>query len=142
MSNLAASVRDVIETRFRDVLGAWIPVTFDAVTYEPEESGGALRELWARVTILYGDAFEATMGPEDVGENMLTGVVIIDVFGRPGLGAGPLLEKADEARVLFNSKTIGDIEFGPSSGPGVPREDREGWLHVAVRTAFEVHEVT
>lgn len=141
MSNTVAAVRDVIETHFRDSLGEWIPVTFDGVTYEPETSDGTLRDFWARVTILYGDAFEATMGPEDVGENVLTGVVIIDVFGQPGFGAGPLTEKADEARALFNSKTIDDIEFGPSSGPGVPRQDREGWLHVSVRTAFEVHEV-
>lgn len=143
MSNgTIASVRDVIETYCRDRLGEWIPLTFEAVTSEPEESDGDLREFWARLTVLFGEAFEATMGPEDVGENVLTGVVVLDLFGASGLGAGPLLEKADEARALFSSKTIEDIEFGPSSGPGVPRDDREGWLHVSVRTPFEVHEVT
>jgi hypothetical protein len=102
---------------------------------------GTLREFWARLSILYGDTFEATMGEEYVGENLLTGVVVIDVFGTPGRGAGPLVEKADMVRDVFNRKTLGEIDFLPTSGPGRPINDREGWLMVSLRTPFEVHEV-
>lgn len=141
MSSAVASVRDSIETHARDQLASWIPLTFDGVTFEPEDSAGALREFWARLTILFGDAFEATMGPEEVGENVVTGVVVIDLFGEPGYGTGPLLEKADMIRDVFNRQALDGIEFRPTSGPTAPRSEREGWLTVSLRTPFEVDEV-
>ena len=144
-SAVATTIRDPIETHARDQLTPWIPLTFDGVTFEPEDDSGALREFWARLTILYGDAFESTMGDEGVGENVLVGAVVVDLFGPPGHGKGPLIEKADQVRDLFNRKTfdIGDteIEFQPTSGPGEPRVDREGYLVVSLRTPFEVQEI-
>lgn len=141
MASDVAGLRDVIETHARDSLTPWIALTFDGVTYEPEDSSGALREFWARLTILFGDTFAETMGEESVGENLLTGVVVLDFFGQPGLGSGPLIEKADLGRDLFNRKTISGVEFDPTSGPGEPRDDREGWLMVSLRTPFQAHEV-
>lgn len=143
-SQLDAWVREPIETHVREELAPWIPLTFDGVTFEPEDDSGALRQFWARCTILFGDAFEATMGDEGEGENMIAGVVVLDLFGSPGAGRGPLLAKADQARSVFNRRTLatdGDpIEFQPTSGPSKPREEREGWLMVSLRTAFEAHE--
>lgn len=142
MSDVAGLIRDPIETWAKLKLVPWIALEYDGVTYEPEDSAGALREFWARLTILYGDAFEETMGPEDVGHNRITGVAVLDVFGEPGKGTGPLTKKADEARAVFNRITLDGIEFGPTSGPSAPRVEREGWLMVSLRTpfaAFEVH---
>ncbi len=140
-SAIATTAREPIEAHARDQLLPWIALTFDGVTFEPEEESGALRDYWVRLTILFGDAFEATMGEEEVGENVITGVAVLDVFGQPGLGNGPLLEKADMVRDVFNRKTLGDIEFMPTSGPGRPVNDRQGWLMTTLRTPFEVHEV-
>lgn len=140
MSNVATdSARETIEGFIVDAL-PFHAVTHDGVAEDPPTSGGALLDLWARVTVLFGDGFEHAMGGEGSRENRITGVVVVDLFADPGNGRGELTKAADVVRGVFNGKTIEGIEFRVPSGPTKPREERRGWLQSAVTTAFDVYE--
>jgi len=133
--------RDTIEEAYRQAL-PFMRLEFDGVTHSPVDATGALRDFWARITIIFGDATESTMGDENVGENQIFGVAILDMFGAPGAVRGQLLVKADDARRVLSRKTIDGVEFGPTSGPGEPVTDtRDAWLQVSLSTRFTIHEV-
>lgn len=114
---------------------------FDGVTHEPTDADGALHDIWARFSIVWGDAFASTMGREDVGQNQVIGVLFVDVFGDIGHGRGPLTKQASDIRDHFNRQAFEDIEFDPMSAPVPVEDDASGWLHVQMRGRFTFDEI-
>jgi len=120
-----------IEQHFETAWAALTEVDYGGGDFEPPDAS------WVRHTIRWGDAFEDSQGPNA----RITGVVILQLFGKPGGGYGPLTQLGDAARDVFNLVDMdGGIEFRPASGPVEVKSDDEAWLQVNVSAAFEVTE--
>lgn len=122
--------RSAIEGRVKE---RWAETALQFAGVDQEPVGDA----WLRVSLLWGDAFEEAMGIAP--ESTVVGVVVLDLFGAPKRGYGPLQRLGDTARDLFNMVDLGAVRFGPSTAPR-QIEEREGWLQVQVSTAFELEE--
>lgn len=135
------AVRAIIEQHLLDQwAGRTEPIAFTGVAFEPPADLG----FWMRCTVRFGDAFEDAMGVDEGGTrgSRVAGVVILNVFGKPGRGDGPLVALADIARGVFNMQDVDGVRFGPTSPPTPPETDRQGWRGVALFTPFEVDETT
>lgn len=129
----AAAIETLFKTQW-DAAHADVPVAFGNVLADPS------LEMWARLTVLMGDAFELTIGNAGAGQNEIAGVVMLNFFGRPNLGEGALTALADDARDIFNRVDVGsNVHFeapsGPTRGPG-----RDGWMQIDVTAPFTVDE--
>jgi hypothetical protein len=135
-SDVQAAVA-AIETRFKDQWGAAhadVPVQWENVHFDVPNTA------WVRFTVLLGDAFELTMGNTGAGQNEIAGVVMINLFDKPDIGAGPLKQLADDARDIFNRADVGsNVHFGAPSAPS-RGSGRDGWEQFDVTCPFTVDE--
>jgi hypothetical protein len=90
--------------------------------------------LWARVTILPGNARQASLGSPGANLFRTPGVLVVQLFDRVGHGTKDLLEMANAVSDVFRAVTVGDIVYlAPSiSLPG--REDH--WYPCSVSCPF------
>lgn len=95
---------------------------------------------WIRVTIVWGDGFTETMGGSGTGLNRLVGVIIVQVFDKPGAGEGQLNGLADDVRDLFNRKILESIVRCSAASPPQKAGDEKGWDQMNVSIPFEVIE--
>lgn len=104
-----AAEKSTIESYFEN---NWTetPVVFDNVK-APE----ALSE-WVRLSIVNGDAYQASMGDNPVFRHI--GVVIVQIRTRRNIGSGRALRLADQIDSLFRLLVLDNIRFK------VPRLDR------------------
>ncbi|HEX7048654.1 MAG TPA: phage tail terminator-like protein [Longimicrobiales bacterium] len=108
-------------------------VAWEGVDFTPPASE------WVRLSILWGDAFEQTMGGPAVGKNEVVGVVSVTLFYPPGRGTGVLEGLADDVRDIFNRAEVSGVRFGAPSGPK-PARERDGWVQTTVDVPFTVEE--
>jgi len=115
--------------------GAWsaTDIAWEDVVFEPSD-----QESWLRVSIQWGDGFGRTMGT--AGANSVVGVLSLDLFYRPGAGAGGVTAQADALRDLVNRRTIGPCRLGVPTGPLPGPLDDEGWAMRTVTVPFTVEE--
>lgn len=101
--------KSTIETYFQT---HWTetPVVFDNV-----QAPDGLSE-WVRLTIVNGDAYQASMG--DNPSFRYTGVVLVQIRTKRNIGAGRALRLADQVDNLFRLLVLSNIRFK------VPRLDR------------------
>lgn len=87
---------------------------------------------WVRLTIVNGDAFQASMG--DNPAFRFPGVLYLQIRTKKNLGSGRAVELADLADGLFKNLVLGNIRFK------VPRLDRgpidEEWFILNVSVDF------
>ena len=118
------------------VEAAWTgrtPIQWEGLDFRPPNGP------WLRVAILWGEAFEQTIGGPGIGKNEVVGVLSLSIFGRPGRGTGELEAYADVLRDAFNRAEIGKVRFGAPSGPR-PAQEREGWIQMVVDIPFTLEE--
>ncbi len=108
-------------------------VAWGGTHFDPPDSD------WSRLSFLWGDGFEHTMGGPDRGKNELIGVVTVQLFVPPGEGTGQLEVYADGVRNIFNRQVVSGVRFGAPSGPRAASQ-REGWLQVDIDIPFTVEE--
>lgn len=97
-------------------------------------------DVWARCTVLWGDGFERTLGATTVGKNVLIGVLVVQLFDKPGKGYGNLDGYVNNVRDWFNRQELtNNVRFG-AAGPPQKVEAGDGWLQVNIRMPFEVEE--
>lgn len=95
---------------------------------------------WLEAAVLFGEAFEDTMGGAGAGGNMIVGVVNVNIFGPRGVGYGDLDRIADIVRNVFNRLTSSGVRFSaPSPAKRITTEGATD-LQVNVSCAFEFDE--
>lgn len=147
--NAAAGViRDRFKTRWMqarsyDEAECEARVQFGATVFDPP----AVDEVdehyeWIRFTILWGDAFELTIGDTDVGENEIVGVLSIAVFVPTGSGEGELETLCSLIRPIFDRLDIENLKFGAPSAPkpGPPAVENDGWEQRVIDVPFTLEE--
>lgn len=89
-------------------------------------------EEWVRLTILNGDAYQASMGDDPAFR--YPGVVIVQIRIRKDLGSGRAVDLADIISEMFTNLVLGAIRFK------VPRLDRgpidQEWFILNVSVDF------
>lgn len=119
-----------------------VPISWPGRPFDPPDGP------WMRVTILWGDGTIATIGGAGSGaENDIAGVLVAQLFDRPGGGAGAIESYADDFRDLFNRIEVEGVRFdapsGPKAGPGranIGPETDERWIQRTVDVPFEAED--
>lgn|GEM_PF-1436510 len=146
MASSIDAYRQAIEAHFNTQWADRTPIAWANVDFDPPDDAE-----WARFSILWGDAFEDSMGGDGVMENVIVGVVMVSIFGPPGGGLGTLNGHANVVRDTFNLKDLGGgIEFGAVSPPAPRTEtissqtggraDEGRGARVDITAPFEVRE--
>ena len=93
---------------------------------------------WMRVNIKSGIGKVMTHGT--LGDNLVKGVVILQLFGPKGEGNGGLLALAGYAKTMMNRKDIEDIVTLAAWNDDPQDDVREGQLRCNVTTEFYYYE--
>lgn len=114
----------------------WAAAT--AVDADNEEFTPPVDADWVRIVTRHNDSNQESLG--SVGNRKFTrgGSVFIQVFGRLNKGSGSADVLAQNARVIFEGKTIGGIRFTDT----IPREigPDDAWYLINVEAIFEYTE--
>jgi len=108
--------RASIET---ELTNDWIAtdIAWPGTSYEPGASP------WLEPTILWGDGSEFDRAASR--RVQLVGVLVLNLFARPGTGLGTLYGYADTLRDLFNNEDVGAVRFRTPSGPREGQGDKD-----------------
>lgn len=101
------------------------------IVFENAKFTGAEDE-WVRLSILNGDAYQASMGDNPAFRH--PGVVVVQIFTRPDSGSGRALELADLVDQLFRLAVVSGIVFRVPRVQKVPSDNE--WYQVNVSTEF------
>lgn len=102
------------------------------VIYENVEFSGGVEE-WVRLSIKNSDAFQASLG-KDNHSYRYVGVVFVQIFTKPNIGARRAMELADKVSSIFKSKTVSGITFKvPLAKPVVSFQE---WYQINVTVEF------
>jgi hypothetical protein len=97
------------------------------------ENGLSLEDPeWVRLTVLNGNAKQVTMGDDPAFRHY--GLVVIQIFTKPNIGAGRAKQLADLIDVMFRNALISNLRFGVPQimrGPSSP-----DWYQLNVSIAF------
>lgn len=118
-------------------------VQFGGTLFNPPDPDEANNRFeWVRVSILWGDAFELTIGDAGVGENEIIGVLSVAVFVPGGAGEGELEQLCSLIRSMFDRMDVGSLRFGAPSGPkpGPPAVENDGWEQRVIDVPFTLEE--
>lgn len=113
-------VRKVIEAQVQQevALAPFFRVSWGNVPFE-----GTDGEAWVQVMIEYADATYATLLAPSLGMDMLSGVLIVNIYSEAGTGMGEGMRLAGRLRdrfsraVLTDDRDLCSIHFDPPSGP-------------------------
>lgn len=95
------SITDYFNTQWASAT----PIAWPNVRFDPDE-----HVEFVRVTILNGDAFQASMG-NDVNDYRHLGIVVVQIFVEPNSGAKRARSLVDSVCSIFRSKYIDDLRF-------------------------------
>jgi len=107
-------------------------VAWPGIDFDPDDS-------WMRPTVVWGESVMETHG--STGINTVVGVLVVQLFARPGLGYGVLNAYADTVRDLFTRFASGSVTCYAASGPTAIEGDTH-WLQVNISIPFIVEEQT
>ena len=128
------AVRATIESRLATELASSpvIPVAFHNMPYTPTPGSS-----WCQCLVSFaGSSFE-TMDSV----NLITGVVLINIFSAAGVGAGANLTIGKRIRDLYNRINVSGVRFDSPTGPEViASANPEGYFQTQVRCTFETFE--
>ena len=130
-SGVVAALEARLQTLWVDGAGdPRTPNRWPGVAFTPPNDGP-----WIEPTVVFGEGTETTKN----GRNIVTGVIAVNLFDRPGTGAGPLYEVADRLRDVFNRVDLTDLRLRVPSGPRLVAEDP--YLQLALTVSFQADEV-
>lgn len=147
MASSVDAAQKAILARIQSQLASAIGVTLAGIQYPntayTPPAIDATPAQWAKVDLLWGDAFPATMAAVGSGaaRNTIAGLLQITVLGPLGVGEGDLNALANKFRDAFNRQDFSGVRCGVVSGPS-PSPDPEGaWRQRMLRVPFTVDEL-
>ena len=133
----AGAIYSHLSTNITSIASGWTAnanVAWPGVDYDPASE-------WIRPTIIWGDGELETMSSS--GKNIVSGVLILSLFDRPGSGYGVLNDYADNVRNIFDRASPGSsVEFLAASGPRQVNTDDTRWLQVSISIPFLLEETS
>ena len=129
------TVRSTIETRLRNEFrtGRPIPVVFSNTPFD-----ASTVDTFIQCTTSFGSSTYETQGTNPT--IIQSGLVVINVFTKQGVGSGENFTICKRIRDLYNRITVSDVIFDAPVGPEVSESTPEGKFQTQIRVTFEVYE--
>ena len=131
------TVRSTIEARLATELASSpaIPVVFNNMTFD-----STAEDTFVQCITSFGANSYITQGGTTDSDNLINGLVLLNVFTEEGLGAGSNLTICKRLRDLYNRITVSSVIFDAPIGPEILSSSPEGKFQTQLRITFTIYE--
>ena len=131
------TVRSTIEARLAIELASSpaIPVVFNNMTFDSTSE-----DTFVQCITSFGSNTYLTQGGASDSDNLLSGLVLLNVFTEEGLGAGSNFTICKRLRDLYNRITVSSVIFDAPIGPEILSSSPEGKFQTQLRITFTIYE--
>ena len=131
------TVRSTIEARLATELASSpaIPVVFNNMTFD-----STAEDTFVQCITSFGENSYITQGGTSDSDNLINGLVLLNVFTEEGLGAGSNLTICKRLRDLYNRITVSSVIFDAPIGPEILNSSPEGKFQTQIRITFSIYE--
>ena len=131
------TVRSTIEARLATELASSpaIPVVFNNMTFD-----STAEDTFVQCITSFGANSYITQGGTTNSDNLINGLVLLNVFTEEGLGAGSNLTICKRLRDLYNRITVSSVIFDAPIGPEILTSSPEGKFQTQIRITFTIYE--
>ena len=131
------TVRSTIEARLATELASSpaIPVVFNNMTFD-----STAEDTFVQCITSFGANTYITQGGTTDSDNLINGLVLLNVFTEEGLGAGSNLTICKRLRDLYNRITVSSVIFDAPIGPEILTSSPEGKFQTQFRITYTIYE--
>ncbi len=131
------TVRSTIEARLATELASSpaIPVVFNNMTFD-----STAEDTFVQCITSFGANSYLTQGGTSDSDNLINGLVLLNVFTEEGLGAGSNLTICKRLRDLYNRITVSSVIFDAPIGPEILTSSPQGKFQTQIRITFTIYE--
>ena len=131
------TVRSTIEARLATELASSpaIPVVFNNMTFD-----STAEDTFVQCITSFGANSYITQGGTSDSDNLINGLVLLNVFTEEGLGAGSNLTICKRLRDLYNRITVSSVIFDAPIGPEILTSSPQGKFQTQIRITFTIFE--
>ena len=131
------TVRSTIEARLATELASSpaIPVVFNNMTFD-----STAEDTFVQCITSFGENSYITQGGTSDSDNLINGLVLLNVFTEEGLGAGSNLTICKRLRDLYNRITVSSVIFDAPIGPEILTSSPQGKFQTQIRITFTIYE--
>ena len=131
------TVRSTIEARLATELASSpaIPVVFNNMTFD-----STAEDTFVQCITSFGANSYITQGGTSDSDNLINGLVLLNVFTEEGLGAGSNLTICKRLRDLYNRITVSSVIFDAPIGPEILTSSPQGKFQTQIRITFSIYE--
>ena len=131
------TVRSTIEARLATELASSpaIPVVFNNMTFD-----STAEDTFVQCVTSFGASNYLTQGGASDSDNLISGLVLLNVFTEEGLGAGSNFTICKRLRDLYNRITVSSVIFDAPIGPEILTSSPEGKFQTQLRITFTIYE--
>jgi hypothetical protein len=131
------TVRSTIEARLATELASSpaIPVVFNNMTFD-----STAEDTFVQCITSFGQNSYITQGGTTDSDNLINGLILLNVFTEEGLGAGSNLTICKRLRDLYNRITVSSVIFDAPIGPEIFTSSPQGKFQTQIRITFTIYE--
>ncbi len=131
------TVRSTIEARLATELASSpaIPVVFNNMAFD-----STTEDSFVQCVTSFGSNEYLTQGGTSNSDNLISGLVLLNVFTEEGLGAGSNFTICKRLRDLYNRITVSSVIFDAPIGPEILTSSPEGKFQTQIRITFTIYE--
>ena len=131
------TVRSTIEARLATELASSpaIPVVFNNMAFD-----STTENSFVQCVTSFGANTYLTQGGASDSDNLISGLVLLNVFTEEGIGAGANFTICKRLRDLYNRITVSSVIFDAPIGPEILTSSPEGKFQTQIRVTFTIYE--
>mgnify|MGYP003117222952 FL=1 len=131
------TVRSTIEARLATELASSpaIPVVFNNMAFD-----STTEDSFVQCVTSFGSNEYLTQGGASNSDNLISGLVLLNVFTEEGIGAGANFTICKRLRDLYNRITVSSVIFDSPIGPEILTSSPQGKFQTQIRVTFEIFE--
>ena len=131
------TVRSTIEARLATELASSpaIPVVFNNMAFD-----STIEDTFVQCVTSFGSNEYLTQGGASDSDNLISGLVLLNVFTEEGIGAGANFTICKRLRDLYNRITVSSVIFDAPIGPEILNSSPEGKFQTQIRITFTIYE--
>ena len=131
------TVRSTIEARLATELASSpaIPVVFNNMAFD-----STTEDSFVQCVTSFGSNEYLTQGGASNSDNLISGLVLLNVFTEEGIGAGANFTICKRLRDLYNRITVSSVIFDAPVGPEILTSSPEGKFQTQIRITFTIYE--
>ena len=131
------TVRSTIEARLATELASSpaIPVVFNNMAFD-----STTEDSFVQCLTSFGSNEYLTQGGASNSDNLISGLVLLNVFTEEGIGAGANFTICKRLRDLYNRITVSSVIFDAPVGPEILTSSPQGKFQTQIRITFTIYE--